>query len=106
MIATRTRSLNAARLKKIKQRTSVSSLSFKRFMRKLCNCDNDCERDRNHYIASLAGAHNPALGVPDLFQVSGKLPTYLSPNSTLSFASHLGQIFGLGKGCVGSFRET
>ena len=29
---------------------------------------------------------------------SGKLPTYPSPNSTLTFASHLGQNGGLGEG--------
>ena len=41
-----------------------------------------------------------------LLQFSGKLPTYLSPNSKLTFASHLGQNFGLGEGQVGSFPKT
>ena len=30
--------------------------------------------------------------------VSGKLPTYPSPKSTLTFTSHLGQNVGLGEG--------
>ena len=36
--------------------------------------------------------------VSNIIQVSGKLPTYLSPNSTLTFATHLGQNVGLGEG--------
>ena len=77
----------------------MSSLSFKRFMQKLCNYDNAC--DRTQLIAlphALAEAHNPALGIPDPFRFLGNCPTYLSPNSTLSFASHLGQNVGLGEG--------
>ena len=31
-------------------------------------------------------------------KVSGKLPTYPSPKTTLSLTSHLGQNFGLGEG--------
>ena len=65
-------------------------------MQKLCNYDKDC--DMTQLIAlphALAEAHNPALGILDLF---GKLPTYLSPNSTLSFVCHLGQNVGLGEG--------
>ena len=38
--------------------------------------------------------------------VSGKLPTYPSPKSTLTLTSHLGQNVGLGEGWVGSFPET
>ena len=38
-------------------------------------------------------------------KVSGKLPTYLSPNSTLTSASHLRQNVGLEEGLVGSFPE-
>ena len=32
------------------------------------------------------------------FRFLGKLPTQSSPNSTLTFASHLGQNIGLGEG--------
>ena len=39
-------------------------------------------------------------------EVSGKLPTYRSPNSTLAFVSYLGKNVGLGEGYVGSFLET
>ena len=38
--------------------------------------------------------------------VSGKLPTYPSPNSTLTLTSHLGQNVGLGEGWVSIFPET
>ena len=38
--------------------------------------------------------------------VSGKLPTYPSPKSTLTLTSHLGQNVGLGEGKVDSFSET
>ena len=38
--------------------------------------------------------------------VSGKLPTYPSPKSTLTLTSHLGQNVGLGEGMVGSLPET
>ena len=36
----------------------------------------------------------------------GKLPTYPSPNTTLTFASHMGQNIGLEEAYVGSFAET
>ena len=39
-------------------------------------------------------------------KVSGKLPTYPSPNPTLILTSHFGQNVGLGEGLVGSFPET
>ena len=39
-------------------------------------------------------------------KVSGKLPTYPSPNPTLILTSHFGQNVGLGEGWVGSFPET
>ena len=35
-----------------------------------------------------------------------KLPTYPSPNSMLTFESHLGQNVGLEEAYVGSFAET
>ena len=38
--------------------------------------------------------------------VSGKLPTYPFPKSTLTLTSHLGQNVGLGEGYVGSLPET
>ena len=39
------------------------------------------------------------------FYLSGKLPTYPSPKTTLILTSHLMQNFGLGEGWVGSFPE-
>ena len=40
----------------------------------------------------------------DQFRFQGNYPpTHPSPNSTLTFASHLGQNVGLGEGYVGSF---
>ena len=39
-------------------------------------------------------------------KVNWKLPTYPSPESTLTLTSHLRQNVGLGEGQVGSFPET
>ena len=45
-------------------------------------------------------------GIEGSLYVSGKLPTYPSPNPTLTLTSHLGQNVGLGEGYVSSFPET
>jgi len=56
-----------------------------------------------HIQGKGRGRHSRQVG--SLF-VSGKLPTYPSPKSTLNLTSHLGQNVGLGEGQVGSSPDT
>ena len=41
-----------------------------------------------------------------MLHVSGKLPTYPSPNPTLTLSFHLGQNVDFGEGWVGGYPET